>query len=102
MILGGMIILCMGAVAAISPLPTATIFYFLPLLTVTFLISLHEGLAPHNPWAFLSGLLIPGMLAFLNANWRSFKRNVAIAAERTLLAAQQAREVERRARAEDW
>ncbi|UYN97661.1 MAG: PAS domain S-box protein [Enhydrobacter sp.] len=100
MMLAGMTVLCMGAVAAISPLPAATIGYFLPLLTVTFVIALFERPGPYNPWALLSGLLIPGMLAFLNANWRSFKRNVAIAAERAALAAQQTLEVERRARAE--
>jgi PAS domain S-box-containing protein len=100
MMLAGMTVLCMGAVAAISPLPVAALCYFLPMLSVVFAIALYEHPAPYNPWAVLNGLLLPGMLAFLNANWRSFKRNVAIAAERAALAAQQSLEVERRARAE--
>lgn len=99
-ILYGIIILSAGAVASISALPLSALAYLVPMMTGVLAVALPFGSMPYQPIAVLSGLLFIALPGFLKQNWNTFRRNVAIAVERTHLAEMQLKEVERRAAAE--
>jgi PAS domain S-box-containing protein len=96
----GAIVLCAGAVAAISALPYSAMAYFVPTMSMVFYVSAVHGRLPYKPVALLSGLMFVAMFGFLRQNWNTFRRNVAVAVERTQLVALQAQEMARRAAAE--
>ncbi|MCC6006646.1 MAG: PAS domain S-box protein [Rhodobacteraceae bacterium] len=95
-VLYGMIVLCAGAVASISALPMAALAYFVPMMSFTFVVTLLEGTQPYKPGAVLAALMFIALPGFLRQNWRTFRRNVAIAVELRQRTEAQRAEVERR------
>lgn len=95
-LLFGLIVLCTGAVASISALPRSALAYFVPMMSMVFVVTANNGGIPYKPLTVLSGLMFVALLGFLRQNWMTFRRNVAIAVERTRLADMQRQEVERR------
>jgi PAS domain S-box-containing protein len=100
LLLMGSIVLCAGAVASISALPWSALAYFVPMMTMAFYMAGAHSRLPYRPVAILSGLMFVAMFGFLRQNWNTFRRNVAVAVERTRLAELQGQEVARRAAAE--
>lgn len=96
----GIIVLCTGSVASISALPFSAMAYFVPMMAIAFWMSANHGTLPYQPVAVLSGLMFVALFGFLRQNWNTFRRNVAIAVERTHLADLQKQEVARRAAVE--
>ncbi len=85
-LLSGIAFLCLGAVTALSAVPTACLAYALPMMAGGLTVAL---LAPDPAaWAvaFMLVLMFAGQIWFLSGNWRQFKFLIDTAREKEQLA----------------
>lgn len=85
-LLAGIAFLCLGAVTALSAVPTACLAYALPMMAAGLAVSLLSPAPAAGAVAFMLVLMLVGQMWFLAGNWAQFKFLIETAREKEQLA----------------